>query len=96
VLSHFTQERVLKSYEALFLREVLLDQKKRAEAEERAENRQLRNQVTLLERVLREKERVLQEKDQVLRERDQVLQEKDKRAAALTRQIEQQQEHLTV
>ena len=103
VLRHFTRERVLKSYEALFLREVLLDQKKRAEAEERAENRQLRNQVTLLERVLREKDQVLEEKDQVLEEKDQVLEEKDqvleekdKRITTLTRQIEQQQEQLTI
>ncbi|HJY79833.1 MAG TPA: glycosyltransferase, partial [Candidatus Binatia bacterium] len=103
VLRHFTQERTLKSYEVLFLREVLLDQKKQGGTEERVENRQLRNQVALLERILREKERVLQEKDQLLQEKDQVLQgkdqvlqEKDERISTLTYQIERQQEQLAV
>ncbi|MBI3796936.1 MAG: glycosyltransferase [Deltaproteobacteria bacterium] len=95
VLRYFTQERALKSYEALFLREVLLDQRKRVEMGERVENRQLRNQVALLERVLREKERVLLEKDQIVQGKDQVVQEKDERIVALTRQVERQQEHLT-
>ncbi|HEV8716123.1 MAG TPA: glycosyltransferase [Candidatus Binatia bacterium] len=110
VLRHFTQERALQSYEALFLRELLLAQKKRAETDERGENRQLRNQVALLERILREKAHVLQEKDQVLQGKDQVLhereqvlqgkaqllQEKDEHIAALTRQVERQQAQLAV
>jgi len=96
VLRHFTQERALKSYEALFLREVFLDQRKRAETAERIENRQLRNQVALLERILREKEQVLQEKEQVLQEKEQVLQEKDQRLVESTRQVERQQEQLTI
>jgi glycosyltransferase involved in cell wall biosynthesis len=102
VLRSFTRERALKSYEALFLREVFLDQRKRAGTEEQVENRHLRNQIGLLERVLQEKEHVVQEKDRILREKenvlqekDHVLQEKDERITTLTRQIERQQEQLT-
>src|SRR5262249_5908226 len=110
VLRHFTQEQALRGYEALFLREVLLAQRKRAETEAWGENRELRNQVALLERILQEKERVLHEqaqvsqgKDQVLHERGQLLQvkaqllqEKDEHIAALARQVEQQRERLAV
>jgi GT2 family glycosyltransferase/glycosyltransferase involved in cell wall biosynthesis len=110
VLRHFTQERALQSYAALFLREVLLEQRKRADTKAWGENRQLRSQVALLERILQEKERVLQEKaqvsqgkDQVLHEREQLLQgkaqlvqEKDEHLAALARQVEQQREQLAV
>lgn len=104
ILSRFTREQALKSYEALFIREVGLAQKRRGDGVLRRENRLLREQTVLWARVVDEKERAIREKNGqfleldkrlhetalTIQEKDRVLHEQERRLADLTQLAERQ------
>lgn len=105
VLSRFTRAQALKSYEALFLREVWLAQKRRSDSVLRSENRLLREHVSLWARLLEEKEKVirgntgqileldkrLQDATLTIQEKNRVLHEHEQRFSDLAQLAERQQ-----
>jgi glycosyltransferase involved in cell wall biosynthesis len=102
VLRKFTREQALRSYAALFAREAWLEQNRRDTDKVLIENRALRSQVMLLERLVLEQTQTVQEKTVALQEKTAALQEKE--LALLTqeqhfseslRKAEEQQARLT-